>query len=247
MKTKMNLLFHFSFIGLPFLFLLSCSIPGNKSDTSNLNITIPADEFEKKLTDTSFELIDVRTPEEFAEGHIELAQNINYNSPDFEQKISQIEKGTPVLIYCLSGGRSASAAEDLGKLGFKTIYNLEGGLTAWNFNGKKTTTSTSLEKKPRISSFDFAQIIHSDKLVLVDYNTKWCEPCRRLAPLLDSLALKNKDKFTFIKIDADANKALMRQRSINGVPVLEFFENGDLKWKHEGIMDVNTLIKEMNI
>ncbi len=247
MKTTTKFFFHISFLVSITLFVSSCFHQGNGNTGTNVNISIPVDEFEKKLSDTSFELIDVRTPEEFAEGHIELAQNINYNAPDFEQRISQMEKNTEVLLYCLSGGRSASAAEDLEKLGFKTIYNLDGGLTAWNFNGKKTTTSTSLEKKPRISSFDFAQIIHSDKLVLVDYNTKWCEPCKKLIPILDSMALSNKNKFTLIKIDADANKALMRQRNVNAVPFLEFFENGDLKWNHEGILDVHTLVEKMNL
>ncbi len=83
-------------------------------------------------TATSPQLIDVRTPREYDTGHIENAVNIDFLSPDFEEKIlAQLDKDKPVFVYCQVGGRSAKAATVLKKQGFKTIYELKGGYAVW--------------------------------------------------------------------------------------------------------------------
>lgn len=86
----------------------------------------------KKLVDSKKGLIlDVRTPEEWAEGTIANAQKINYYDKDFADKVEHLDKNTPVLIYCKRGGRSSSAAEILKEKGFVKIFNLTGGINAW--------------------------------------------------------------------------------------------------------------------
>jgi rhodanese-related sulfurtransferase len=78
------------------------------------------------------QLVDVRTPEEFLAGHIDKAKNINFNDPNFKQTIaSSLNKNKPVAIYCRSGRRSASALIILKEMGFKDIYDLEGGFLNW--------------------------------------------------------------------------------------------------------------------
>ncbi|MCB9053053.1 MAG: rhodanese-like domain-containing protein [Lewinellaceae bacterium] len=78
------------------------------------------------------QLIDVRTPEEYNEGHIEGAVNIDFYADDFEQQLQQkLDKGKPVLLYCRSGSRSAQSAEQMKALGFKEMYDLKGGFMAW--------------------------------------------------------------------------------------------------------------------
>ena len=73
-------------------------------------------------------ILDVRTPEEFLAGHIDKAKNINFNDPNFKQTIAtSLNKNKPVAIYCRSGRRSASALIILKEMGFKDIYDLEGG------------------------------------------------------------------------------------------------------------------------
>ncbi len=95
--------------------------------------------FEKMLkTDKSVQLIDVRTPGEFAEGHIEGALNHDFYAADFAQKIARLDKSRPVMVYCAAGGRSASATGQLKKLGFAKVYDLDGGMGAWKKAGKKT-------------------------------------------------------------------------------------------------------------
>ncbi len=77
------------------------------------------------------QLVDVRTPEEFASGHLENAVNINFYSDDFKDRINELDKEKEVYLYCRSGGRSAKAAKDLEAMGFKKVYDLEGGILKW--------------------------------------------------------------------------------------------------------------------
>jgi len=101
------------------------------------NQTIGVNEFEKQLVVTKGEqLIDVRTPQEFAESRIKNAKNIDFRSLDFRKEIEKLDKTKPVLIYCRSGVRSKSALAIFQNAGFKTVYNLDGGINAWSKAGK---------------------------------------------------------------------------------------------------------------
>lgn len=80
------------------------------------------------------QLVDVRTPSEFNEEHIENAQNIDFTSPTFEEDILKLDKNRPVVLYCKSGGRSAKCAKKLEEAGFKKIYDLDGGISKWKYN-----------------------------------------------------------------------------------------------------------------
>lgn len=72
-------------------------------------------------------LLDVRTPFEFNEGHIENARNIDFSSNTFEQEIDKLDKDQPVFLYCAIGVRSAKAANLMRKKGFKHVFDLDGG------------------------------------------------------------------------------------------------------------------------
>lgn len=77
------------------------------------------------------QLIDVRTPQEFEQGNIKSATNINFNASDFEERINTLDKKAPVLIYCQSGGRSSRALKVFEANGFTTVLELEGGYSNW--------------------------------------------------------------------------------------------------------------------
>lgn len=86
----------------------------------------------KQWIDAGVQLVDVRTPAEWDEGVIEGARRINWKDEDFEKQArDQLDPKRPVLVYCRSGRRSASAAEALRKMGFEPVMNLEGGMIAW--------------------------------------------------------------------------------------------------------------------
>ena len=79
--------------------------------------------------------IDVRTPQEYANGHIRDAINIDYHSPTFRDEISQFNKDKTYIVYCRSGNRSNSARNAMEKLGFKHVINVTGGISAWEAAG----------------------------------------------------------------------------------------------------------------
>lgn len=96
---------------------------------------LSATEFSQKITETpEAVIVDVRTPEEYSNSHLEQAENINWYNSDFEQKIMQLDTAKPVFVYCKSGGRSSSAVQKMQSLGFTKIYELKGGITEWREN-----------------------------------------------------------------------------------------------------------------
>src|SRR5437764_15485758 len=93
--------------------------------------SVKPDEFEKLSKEKDSVILDVRTPKEFAEGHLPSAVNIDWNSKEFDQKVAALDKSKTYLVHCAVGGRSARACEKLTKLDFPHLYNLEGGIMAW--------------------------------------------------------------------------------------------------------------------
>jgi rhodanese-related sulfurtransferase len=92
---------------------------------------LPANEFKSKLSAKSAVLIDVRTTDEFKEGHLDKALNKNVNDQDFETYCTKLDKGKTYFVYCLAGKRSHKAAETMRKKGL-TVFELEDGIEGWN-------------------------------------------------------------------------------------------------------------------
>ncbi len=90
------------------------------------------------IKDVNIQILDVRTPEEYMEGHLEKAINKNWYDSNFSNKINELDKTKPVLIYCEAGGRSETAAQKLTELGFKNVIQLKGGIEDWNRAGFTT-------------------------------------------------------------------------------------------------------------
>lgn len=97
--------------------------------------TVPAAVFENDLKTKPGQLLDVRSSEEYAEGHLRGAINIDVQEPDFQAEASsQLEKDKPVYVYCRSGRRSLLAGEMLAKDGY-TVVDLDGGILGWEKAG----------------------------------------------------------------------------------------------------------------
>lgn len=88
-------------------------------------------EFAKIIAGKHIQLIDVRTPSEFEEGHLPGAINMDIKGENFDQQVKKLTKKHPVALYCRSGGRSKLAAEKLATLGF-TVYELSTGISKWD-------------------------------------------------------------------------------------------------------------------
>ena len=98
---------------------------------------VSPDEAQKLLKDNpKVVVLDVRTPEEFAAGHIAGAKNIDFKAPDFAAKVAALDKTTPYLVHCASGGRSGKTLGLIKDKGFVAIYHLNEGFKAWEKAGK---------------------------------------------------------------------------------------------------------------
>lgn len=142
---KLNLTYCLALAGG--LLLLPCSTtPSRAEDTpppakkAEPHVTHVDAEAASKLVDAKkVKVIDVRTPEEFQEGHIDGALNIDFHSKDFATQLGKLDKDQAYLVHCGAGGRSTSALPTLEQLGFTKIYHLDHGLKAWKSAGKPVT------------------------------------------------------------------------------------------------------------
>ena len=112
------------------ILLAGCSSTGSAT-TVNLNVS----EFSQKISEPGVIIVDVRTPEEFASGHIEGALNIDFNSGNFENEITRLNPSETYAVYCRSGSRSGQAASIMHKAGFHDVSNLNGGVIDWTNDG----------------------------------------------------------------------------------------------------------------
>ena len=119
-----NYLFFAAFL----LFGLS-SCNAQKAPVGYTDLDVAA--FKAKMAEPGIVLLDVRTPEETAEGMIEGAGQLDFEAANFEAEVDKLDKSKTYLIYCRSGNRSGQASKLMAQKGFKSIYNLKGGYMAW--------------------------------------------------------------------------------------------------------------------
>lgn len=102
------------------------------ASAAETNVThLNAEQAQKLIVEKKVVVLDIRTPEEFAAGHIAGATNINFRAANFEKAIATLDKNQTYLLHCASGNRSTQALPKFEKLEFKSLYHLDGGLRAW--------------------------------------------------------------------------------------------------------------------
>lgn len=117
-----------------------CTIQLSGCNSNDSIISVSAAEFQKEMKADSVQILDVRTPAEYADGHIDGAININVQSEDFQNIADRkLSKNATILVYCRSGRRSLDAAGKLTELGYKVI-NLKGGIIDWKDSNLPVTT-----------------------------------------------------------------------------------------------------------
>jgi rhodanese-related sulfurtransferase len=99
------------------------------------SVDLKVSDFSAKSQEVGVVSLDVRTADEFAEGHLINAININVESGNFEAEIEKLDKNTTYAVYCRSGRRSAIAVDLMKKAGFTNLYNLDGGVIDWSASG----------------------------------------------------------------------------------------------------------------
>ena len=117
----------------------SCTTKATSGDITTSEVqeitiarSVGVDDFNKLLNEKgSALLIDVRTPQEVEQGYIKGARNIDISSQEFRIEVDKLDKTQPVFVYCRSGRRSAAAMRYMRDNGFAEVYNLNGGILAW--------------------------------------------------------------------------------------------------------------------
>lgn len=98
-------------------------------------------EFSEVISNPSVVILDVRTPQEFAEGHLADAINIDFQSGNFEQEIAYLDKTKTYAVYCRSSNRSGEAVKVMADAGFTKMYDMDGGIIDWQAAGGQIVTN----------------------------------------------------------------------------------------------------------
>ena len=123
-----------------YVFLALLTITLTSCQSQPVAGSVDAMTFSTKLNTTKNPVVlDVRTPEEYAEGYIGNAVNIDFYNPAFKSEVSKLDKDKTYFVYCLAGGRSKSAFEIMKQEGFTKVFELNGGITEWKNNGLPLT------------------------------------------------------------------------------------------------------------
>ena len=112
-----------------------------RNETATIEDITPQEAFaliQDNQNNPDFVIIDVRTPAEFAEEHIENATNINFYSDTFRDTLNNLDKNKTYIVYCAVGGRSGSALDIMAELNFREAYNILGGINQWKVEGLPT-------------------------------------------------------------------------------------------------------------
>ncbi|MEC7863981.1 MAG: thioredoxin domain-containing protein [Bacteroidota bacterium] len=222
-----------------FSFVISC-----ENTNSQIIENIGAEKFQKLICQEDGIIIDVRTLQEFSSGHIKDATNIDFYADDFTDKLKVVRKDVPIYVYCRSGGRSSLAASKMEKLGFTKVYNLVGGIGAWD--SANYTTIKSKDRKqsiqPTFTVAEIGNVLRTNELVLIDFSAQWCVPCRKMKPVIQEIQKENSN-IKVLFIDADVNKELIKQYQIKGVPAFVVFKNAKEVFRHVGIISKKELLK----
>ena len=218
-----------------FFALIFCSslltVCNSNAQQTNLSVT----EFEKEIAKSNIQLLDVRTAGEYQSGHLSNALLADWtNDKEFKERAKGLDKSKPVYTYCLSGTRSNAATQWLIQNGF-TAYNLTGGISAWKRDNKPVEKVVMVKQ---ITLNEYLAQIPKNKTVLVDFSAVWCAPCKKMAPVLDSLTAQHGDKFVLVKIDGGEQTDICKELKVNGFPTFFIYKQGIKIWEKHGLVDM---------
>ena len=220
---------------------------GEQKEECGTILTVGIEEFSKFINQHDVRLVDVRTPEEYAEGHLAGAENIDVKASDFAEHIKNIEGA--VAVYCRSGKRSMMAAKQLAANGC-TVYNLDGGIMAWQKAGMLTTAveadSFVAKSGKRVK---FHALMHSSIRIEYGGRNLYIDPCSNLhgrtvdytaMPKADIIIVTHEhfdhyDTAALRQLSADSTLLIMNPRCVELYGSGTAMANGDRQQLADGI------------
>ncbi|MFC4476136.1 thioredoxin domain-containing protein [Flavobacterium chungangensis] len=205
---------------------------------NEIHSSLSLDSFYSKIkSQKNPQIVDARTSEEFALNHIEGAVNFNLQSENYAQSVAKLDKTKPVFIYSIGAGRSVALEKELLKNGFSEAYSLEGGIANWIGNGKPFYSNL----KSKLSLAEFNKIIADNKTVLVDIGSKYCAPCKKVKPVLETIRSEYGTHLKIVEIELeDSPQVIADLKTVKVFPTLILYENGKIVFKKEGINDLKS-------
>ncbi|MCT1526409.1 thioredoxin domain-containing protein [Sphingobacterium hotanense] len=206
---------------------------------------VSAEEMEKVIAKPQTQLWDVRTPQEFSEGHIPNAVNVDWKDQEnFKKQLANLKKDQPVYIYCLGGGRSKQASEFLTKEGY-TVYDYSGGMMDWRKADKPEIKTNNAKEPAGMSKADYDHVVNSSKVVLVNFSAVWCGPCQQLKPILLDVEKKHSNQVKLVRIDADKNRELAKTLKVSAIPQIKLYKDGKLVWDKTGVATESEIVAQV--
>jgi thioredoxin len=127
-------------------------------------------------------------------------------------------------------------------LGFKNVYELQGGINAWKA-ANKSLEGVVTGKQMSIEEFNAA--INSGKTVLVDFGAVWCPPCKAMEPVIEQLQKNNPGKFTLVKVDGGNDEAILKEYKVTQLPVFILFKDGKSVWRKDGVAEEKEIAAQL--
>ena len=220
------------------LVMTSCSKAQNIESISALTAT----EFSEKLKKTpNAQVVDVRTLSEYKKGHLQNAVNIDWNADDFAEKAATLDPSRPIFVYCLSGPRSAAAAENLKEMGYSEIYEMKRGLMDWRSKNLPEVKSAAATQGMSLQQYN--EELKSDRLI--DFYADWCAPCKKMEPYLNKIAAEMPERVKIVRVNADDNTELCKAMNVSALPVLKLYKNNEIIWESLGFVEEAEVRKQL--
>lgn len=209
------------------------------SAAQKVDLTAPV--FKDSLRNGQVQLLDVRTADEYSQGHIAGAFQADWNNPEqFKERTASLDKEKTLYIYCLAGSRSADAQKWLLQSGFRKVVNLRGGINSWNLEDLPLEGKAAV---PQISVTDFMNSLPRDRTVLVDIGAEWCPPCKKMLPVVNAL---EQEGYAVIRIDGGSQTELVKALHAEALPTFISFKDGKELGRVTGICSKEVLKKMLD-
>jgi rhodanese-related sulfurtransferase len=218
------------------LFTLTCLFVIAGFAQNKVQITLPLDTFYAKIkSQNKPQIIDARSPEEFALNHIDGALNFNLKTENYEKYVAALDKSKPVFFYSIGAGRSVFLANEFLKNGFSEAYSLEGGIAAWIGGGKPFYTNL----KSKLTLAEYKKVLADNNTVLVDIGSRYCGACKKVKPVLETIRAQYGTNLKIIEIDLEESPQVIADlKTVNVFPTLILYQKGKITFKKEGLTDL---------
>jgi rhodanese-related sulfurtransferase len=219
------------------IIIIALMILGIQAKGQEKQAKLSIDDVEARINQSKQpQIIDARSADEFAQIHLKNSFFLSTDPVKAASQLNALNKQKPVFVYAIGNLRSGILAKQLRAQGFNEVYEIPGGIANWVGSGKPVETFV----KKGLTLAAFQNIIGKEKLVLVDFGSKYCPGCIKMAPVVDSASTETSTPL--IKVEVFDNTQLAHQLKINIIPNIALYKDGVLIWQKNGLFPKSEII-----